>query len=674
MFKRDQRKTWFALLALLLLLAACKGETPTAPPPGGPPGGTPPPTGVNVVVSVSNADPLVDSSVVITATVTNNGAIVPDGTAVEFETTHGLFTDTGAQKTIRTTTNGVATATLSASSPGVARITVVVNNVSRNTEVTFRARPVTPPIPPSTPTITSIVPAIGSPAGGQIIRITGTNFKPPVKVLFDLGGPLPVEALVVSATENQIEVITPSVNLGAEQQLAADIIVLTQAGTTNEQRVSAPDGFTFRNELLTPIIRTLSPASGPIGGGTMVQILGEGFQAPVQVFFGAAEARVVEVNFATITVEAPAGRDTSPDGSGTVTGPVAVSVLNMISGRTATSPTPFRYVANMVITAVGPGGAQFNEPTRVTIDGVGFVAPVSVVVRTGQGDIPLQPLNVSGTQIIARTSVVALRACDDITGTIVVTNINNGDSATGTGFTFFVPQPTIVDVEPAVVTAGGSTVITVANAIPGVTRIRLGTFTVFPTAQTFDPATGIGTFTVTVPDDFDFPTEACGVEGERELPLRVDVTYLNVESTCTDTAPGALTVNPCSPLPCPCVEPPAPPPPDVTMISPIPPACADAGPDSVATATGATAPITIRNDGGQDLTVVRTLIAGPNAAEFTVTPASLLIAPGASGTFTVTFTAAGAPGPRSATVNFTTNDPDPAEGSISICLQGTAAP
>src|SRR5688572_33425486 len=101
MLKMRQRKTWIALLALLLLFAACKGETPSAPPPGGPPGGTPPPTGVNVAVTVSNTDPLVDSTVVITATVTNNGVPVPDGTAVEFQTTHGLFTDTVSSQTIR---------------------------------------------------------------------------------------------------------------------------------------------------------------------------------------------------------------------------------------------------------------------------------------------------------------------------------------------------------------------------------------------------------------------------------------------------------------------------------------------------------------------------------------------------------------------------------------------
>lgn len=677
MFKMRQRKTWIGLLAILLLFAACKGETPTAPPPGGPPGGTPPPTGVNVAIAVSNTDPLVDSTVTVTVTVTENGSPVPNGTAVELSTTHGLFTETATSSLIRTTTGGVATATLTASAPGLARITAVVNNVSRTSDVTFRARPVTTPPPSTAPTITSVSPSVGKPSGGEIIRITGTNFKVPVRVLFDLGGPLPVEATVVSVSDTLIEVITPGVDLTTEQQLAADIIIITQAGTTTEQRVSATDAFTYRNEVLTPVITTATPNSGPIGGGTIVQIFGTGFQAPVQVFFGSAEARVIEVKFAVITVEAPDGRSTSPDGSVPVTGFVPITVVNIDSNTRDSQDSAYRYISNMAITSAGPGSGAFTGGTRITIDGIGFVAPVSVVVRTPAFDVPLQPIRVTGTQIEALTAPVAIRSCADLAGPIVVTNINNGDSAIGPIFSFVVPAPTIVDVNPSTVVAGGSTVITVANAIPGVTRIRLGQLTVFPTSQTFDPNTGVGTFTIPVPTDFAFPTEACTsgtTTGTRDLPIRVDVTYLNVASTCTDTAPGALVVNPCDPLPCPCDTPPPPPPPDITFVTPIPPACADAGPDSVATAAGVTTAITFRNDGGTALTIVRGTITGANPAEFTVTPSSLLLDPGQSGSFTVTFTAAGAPGARSANVSFTTNDPDPAEGSFSICLQGTAAP
>src|SRR5688500_1242512 len=193
MIEMTKRIPSVALVALLLVFGACKGESPTAPPPGGttPPGGQTPPTGVTLALTTSNDSPLVDSTVVITATVSLDGQPVPNGTAVEFSTTRGTFTDTLASTTIRTTTNGVATATLTASTAGATRITATVNNVSRTADVTFRARPVTEPPRGTAPTIQSISPSIGRPAGGETIRITGTNFIGPVRVLFDVGGVAP---------------------------------------------------------------------------------------------------------------------------------------------------------------------------------------------------------------------------------------------------------------------------------------------------------------------------------------------------------------------------------------------------------------------------------------------------------------------------------------------------
>src|SRR5688500_5784518 len=136
-------KTLLALLALLLILGACKGESPTAPPPGGgiPGNPNPIPTGIDVTLTSTNANPLVDSSVTITATVTQNGQPAPNGTAVEFSTTRGTFDGSSNVAVIKTTTNGAASVTLTSSTAGVARVTAIVNNVVRTIEVTFQTRP-----------------------------------------------------------------------------------------------------------------------------------------------------------------------------------------------------------------------------------------------------------------------------------------------------------------------------------------------------------------------------------------------------------------------------------------------------------------------------------------------------------------------------------------------------
>src|SRR5215210_954375 len=170
-----QRLLFFlALAALLAIFTGCKSESPTAPPAvggggtggaGNPPGGgVTPPTGATLVLTVSNANPLIDSVSTITATVTQNGQPVPNGTAVEFITNLGVFTDTQDVRTIRTTTNGVASAVLTSADPGVATVSATVNNVTRTTTITFSEAPVTPPIPSTNPTITSVTPNSGPPA------------------------------------------------------------------------------------------------------------------------------------------------------------------------------------------------------------------------------------------------------------------------------------------------------------------------------------------------------------------------------------------------------------------------------------------------------------------------------------------------------------------------------
>jgi hypothetical protein len=657
-----ERKTWIAGLVVLALFAGCKGDSPTAPPPGGGNPPTTPPVSASVTVTASNSSPVVDSLVVITATATLGGAPVPNGTAVEFVSNGGAL-DGGGTSIIKTTTNGVATVTLTSSAASTVRVQATVNNVSRTVDVTFSAKPVTQPPPNTTPTISSVTPAVGRPSGGEIIRINGANFKAPVRVLFDVGLPLPVEASVVSVTSTTIEVVTPGVNIATEQQLVADIIVLTEAGSGAEQRIVANDLFTFRNEVLTPRVTTVSPNSGPVTGNTIVKIFGDGFQAPVQVLFGTAEARVIEVKYAEITVETPVARDTNPDGSGVVTGPVDITVRNINSRTTATFPSGFFYKNAVQITAVGPTEGVYTGGTRVQIDGSGFLPPVAVTI----GGVAAQPISVSGTRVIALTSGVNITSCADLSGPVSVTNIANGDQASGPPFTYRVPKPTIISVSPSPVVEGGNITVLVANAQPGVNRIKLGDRVVFPTGATFNPD-GSASFTVPVPTNFEFPTVACTngtVVGERNTPLTLDVTYLNVQTTCTDTAADALVVTPAD-LSCQ-----LPPPPEIVQVVPVVGSCADAGTVSAASGTG-TATITFNNIGGQPLTVQRNSVTGPQAAEFTVAPSSISINPGQSGSFTVTFDPAAAGANRSASVNFTTNDAD--EGSINVCLEGDAIP
>ena len=540
-----QRKLTFAFLALALVFAACKSETPTTPPVstgGGTPGGITPPTNANIVLTVSNANPLVNSNVVITATVTQNNQPVPNGTAVQFITSLGTFTDTGGTSTVRTTTNGVATATLTSASAGTATVTATVNNASKQIQVTFSTAPVIPPPPSTSPTITSVNPNTGPPEGGTVVTITGTNFNGPVRVLFDLGNGTVREGFVSSFTNNQIVVVTPRIDLTTGQTQTADVVVLTQAGTAAEQRVVKSQGFTFTSAVLTPTIRALQPTSGPISGGTRVTILGDGFQQPVQVFFNAAEAQVISVTFNQIIVMSPRASDTAPTGSGVVVGPVDIKVRNVASNKEATFTGGFRYIPKMQITTVNPTSGPFSGGTQITIDGTGFDDPLAVTIGSGTTGVSAQVIRVSATEVVAITPGIQPTGCSDVPGTITVTNTENGDSADGPAFIFLVRKPLITAISPNPANLGGSVNITVLNAI-GFARITIGGNIANITGQTPN-ADGTTTFTVTIPPTVTLNTQACPSGGTTQVPTAFSVTYTSALTGCTDTSNNGLIVNP----------------------------------------------------------------------------------------------------------------------------------
>ena len=666
MINMRQRKLIFALMVLLPIFAGCKSESPTAPAPstgGTPTGGVTPPTGATITLTVSNPAPVVNSTSTITANVTVNNQAVPNGTAVEFSTNLGTFTDTGTNTTVKITSGGNAAAILTSGTAGTATVIVTVNNSTKSTTITFGGSGT--PNPTGAPTITNVTPNFGLPTGGQQVTINGTNFRAPVRVLFDPGsGGTPKEAFVVSVTSTQIVVVTPAFDLGTGQTLPVAITVITQAGTTSEQTVTSAAAFTFQLALLTPSIRTVQPTSGPISGGTRVTIIGDAFQVPVQVFFGAAEAQVISVNFSQIIVMSPRASDTAPGGSGVVTGPVNVRVLNVSSGKDASLGGGFRYIPKMVITTFGPGEGPTTGGTRVTIDGVGFDDPLAV----GIGGIAAQVIRVSGSEIIAVTLPVLVTGCSNVTGPVVVTNTENGDSASSTAlFIFRIAKPAILSVTPT--TFGGTTTVVVLNA-QGVARILIGGIQGTITGETVNPD-GTTTFTVQIPASLKLDTLACPAVSNVNAPqpTAFDVTYTSATTGCSDTAVKSLIV---SPVPGPLI---------VLVPAAFTPfqgtiTAATIGPPPTP-ATVAVSPgpqtITIANSGNQPLTVTAVTLTTPlggggGCAKFSVssTPATLnqcettpIIA-----TYNATTTATASP--DLCTVTITTN-----AGTKTLTLVGT---
>lgn len=687
-----QHKYLFAVAALVLVFAGCKGESPTAPSTTTTPtttsGGTTPPTTVNINLAITNATPQVNSTSVITATVTDNaGQPVPNGTAVEFDTNLGTFTEGNAQTIIRTTTNGVATVTLTSAVAGPATVSAIVANVKKTTTITFSTIPVTPQPPDTTPSITGISPNFGRPQGGEVVTITGKNFRTPLRVFFDFGaGTTAKDATIISSTSTTIQVLTPSVDLGTGQQLTATVKVINDAGTANEFTATGPT-FTYQATVLTPKITILTPSSGPVDGGTRVVIYGEGFQSPVRVQFGFLnsntwqDVQVLNVLFNQITIITPRATDVQPNGSGTLTGPVDIRITNINSATQVTLPNVYRYTAKMVITAISPTFGTALGGTQLKIDGQGFNDPITVDI----GSVRARVISVNGSEVVVSTGAVPNPCAGDIAGLpITITNVDNGDTATSASpqlFSYIAVNPLITTVTPSSTpeTIGNSVTVSVQN--PGVGPLgtaivgfSIGGVAVVPTPQTITTGTGTQTFVFAVPAGVQslFPTVACvnsGIAGTQLGPITLEVGFVNATTGCTATAPNSITITP--PAPNNCIVPPQP-----SVTTPAGGSCATPATASVTNVgfprqTQAT--ITISNGANaQPLNITSVALSGANASEFSIAPTTASnITAGGHQDFTLTFVPTSA-GPKTATATFNTNSST--TPSLTVCITSTGAP
>jgi hypothetical protein len=636
----------FAVMALLML-GACTGESPTQPPITAPITPTPTPGqsgGTSIALSISNAEPLVQSTSTITATVTINGQPAPNGTAVEFETTLGTFADTGGTISLRTTTNGVATVVLSSASPGTAQVTARLpgaENIRAEGTVIFRAQPPGPT--PIVTSITSISPTRGGPAGGQEVIIRGQNFRAPVRVLF---GDKLAAAQLISSTE--IRAIAPATNLGPSNQFEeVDVVVISEAGTPVEQRATSPQKFRYELTILQPAITTLAPSSGPNEGRTRVTIFGEGFSAPMRVFFGTGgaagaplidevEADVVSApTFNQIVVMTPPALGL---GAPLANQQVTVRVLNVLTGRDAVLVNAFRYGPGMRITAAGPTTLSATGGDRVTIDGWGFDDPVAVSLAGVAAD----PIFVSGTRIV----VISGRpiGCVVATGPVRVTNIEDGNTAEGPDFTYLQPVVAIIGVSPTTAAPGSSVTLTVQGVTgSGSPRVTIGSSTVIATRTGL--VNGVGTFTFNIPEGLTFNTEACTAGGTRPVPTQFSIGFEEVGSGCpSDSLSNALTVTP-----------------PQTGVLRLQPTSLTFNATVGSTSTNS---FQIINNGAGNLTV--NSVSDPGAPFSHSSPGSVTLAPCESVTVNVTYAPTTA-GTTSRTINVNTS-----AGTASVALTGTA--
>lgn len=258
----------------------------------------------------------------------------------------------------------------------------------------------------NSPSVISVVPDTGSPAGGTVVTINGSNFTSGTQQTTPLVsfGRIPATRVSVLSSA-QLSAVVPAHPAGT-----VNVKVTTADGTSS----SLASAFTYTATSLT--IKNVSPISGPAAGGTTVTISGASFQSGVSVTFGGLAASSVTLSNsnsivavtpehssgpATVTVTNANGQSATLSSgftfhsvsltwSAPASSPVAITGYNIY--RSQSSAGPF---AKLNGSAPDPG-TSFSDPT---VQGnTSYYYEVTSVASSGEESSPDGPIEVTTPQ------------------------------------------------------------------------------------------------------------------------------------------------------------------------------------------------------------------------------------------------------------------------------------
>ncbi len=384
-------------------------------------------------------------------------------------------------------------------------------------------------------------PSFGANTGGTSLTINGGRFfgdTTTTRATFTAAG-ITREALVTGVTATTVTVVTPSFPEATSPSVPVSITLTFGTKSAAPVILSVPNCFAFGTAGSgTPTITAVIPSSGSNDGNTLVTIVGSGFVAPLQVFFGPVEASVLSINFNQIIVKTPPA---SGAGLPNLNQTVTVRVHEITSGVDATLTNAFRFVTPLQLTSLDNNLQRVDQPfVPVTIHGQGFRSPLAVTLAGWAARV----ISVSATELLVLPGSPIITSCADISGPVVVTNIDSGETQSGLSFTYLIAitKPTIASVSPTAGSPGGTMTITGTN-LGNITNVTIGgrpapIISVSPTSVL-----------VTVPDN-GATAPACPAGTPTGTPVNVgspvDVTVTSSLTGCSATAPAVFQYR----LPC----------------------------------------------------------------------------------------------------------------------------
>lgn len=281
------------------------------------------------------------------------------------------------------------------------------------------------------PRIDSVVPAVGTVQGGNIVEIRGRWLGPADRVLFG-----DIESTILDNDSRTLRVIAPPGEAGR-----ADVTVSGQWGWS--RRV---DGYLYvePGDLEEGLVAVVPP-TGPESGGTFVTLVScEAAAGPEVVRFGDLSASIEEVS-----IEDCAILLVTPEGSGLVD----VQVQN--SSGVTSAKDAYTYVPEIRVDQIHPNQGDRLGGTVVTVEGRGFEPGMSVLL----GPLPGVNTEVLDEQHIRFESPPGSPGVVDVT---VVGPLNRGRLKGG--YLYTVPSPELYAIKPVYGARAGGTFVEVLGS------------------------------------------------------------------------------------------------------------------------------------------------------------------------------------------------------------------
>ncbi len=313
-----------------------------------------------------------------------------------------------------------------------------------------------PPPPPNTLTITSVSPNAGTPAGGTLVTIGGTNFDLATNMTVTFGGTPATAISVISSTS--LQCVTPA--------HAAGVVDVTVNIISPSLTATLTNGYTFSlgggGGPGSMTIGTVSPNMGP--PGTIVTITGTNFANITSVTFGGSPATINQVTSSMIQVT------TTFHAAGAVTLVIVSSTNGTVSAANAFTYTSGAGTGTLAVTNVTPNHGPLAGGNVITIDGTAFLPSITVTFAGRFGT------NIVVNPAMDQLSVTVPPAIAGFTGGPVNLTVSSSNGTAGSfslqGYTYDGAggAPTLATISPnaAPESGGASITITGSNFLQGV--------------------------------------------------------------------------------------------------------------------------------------------------------------------------------------------------------------